>query len=159
MWLKRSSPQNIVIGGAAGCVPVLVGWSAVTNSIDWEPVVLFGVIFLWTPPHFWALAVKYRDDYAAADVPMLPAVASLESTARQILTYTVAVWALSVAFAPIASMGLLYLVASIVLGAVFTGLAIALLRDPTPARAMKLFTFSITYLSALFVAMAIDQLL
>ena len=159
LWLKRTSRQNIVIGGAAGCVPVLVGWSAVTNSVGWEPVVLFGVIFLWTPPHFWALAVKYRDDYAAAEVPMLPAVASLQSTARQILAYTVAVWALSVAFAPIASMGVIYLASAIVLGAAFTWLAIALLRDPTPARAMQLFTFSITYLSGLFIAMAIDQLL
>jgi protoheme IX farnesyltransferase len=159
LWLKRTSRQNIVIGGAAGCVPVLVGWSAVTNTVGWEPVVLFGVIFLWTPPHFWALAVKYRDDYAAADVPMLPAVATLESTARQILAYTVAVWALSVAFAPIADMGVIYLVASVVLGGVFTAMAVALLRDPTPARAMTLFSFSITYLTALFVAMAVDQLL
>lgn len=158
LWLKRTSRQNIVIGGAAGCVPVLVGWSAVTNTVSWEPVVLFGVIFLWTPPHFWALAVKYRDDYAAADIPMLPAVASLQSTARQILAYTVAVWALSIAFAPIASMGAIYLVAAIVLGGAFTGLAVALLRDPTPARAMKLFGFSITYLTGLFVAMAVDQL-
>ncbi len=158
LWLKRTSRQNIVIGGAAGAVPVLVGWSAVTNTVGWEPVVLFGVIFLWTPPHFWALAVKYRDDYAAAEVPMMPAVASLESTARQIVAYAVAVWALSIAFAPIASMGALYLVAAIALGAAFTGLSMALLRDPTPARAMKLFTFSITYLTALFVAMAIDQL-
>jgi len=159
LWLKRTSRQNIVIGGAAGAVPVLVGWSAVTNTVSWEPVVLFGVIFLWTPPHFWALAVKYRDDYAAADVPMMPAVASLESTARQIVAYTVAVWALTIAFAPIASMGVVYLVAAIALGAAFTGLSVALLRDPTPARAMTLFTFSITYLTALFVAMAIDQLL
>ena len=159
LWLKRTSRQNIVIGGAAGAVPVLVGWSAVTNTVSWEPVVLFGVIFLWTPPHFWALAVKYRDDYAAADVPMMPAVASLESTARQIVAYAVAVWALTIAFAPIASMGEVYLVAAVVLGAAFTGLSVALLRDPTPDRAMRLFTFSITYLTALFAAMAVDQLL
>ena len=158
IWLKRTSSQNIVIGGAAGCVPVLVGWSAVTNSLGWEPFVLFGVIFLWTPPHFWALAVKYRDDYAAAEVPMLPAVTTLESTARQILVYTLAVWALSLVFVPVASMGAIYFVAALALGAVFTARAVALLREPTPARAMKLFTFSITYLTALFVAMAIDQL-
>ena len=158
LWLKRTSRQNIVIGGAAGCMPVLVGWAAVTNTVDWEPVVLFAVIFLWTPPHFWALAVKYRDDYAAADVPMMPSVVSLESTSRQILAYTVAVWALGVAFTPIASMGLIYLVASVVSGALFTAYAVALQRDPTPARAMKLFHFSITYLTVLFVAMAVDQL-
>ncbi len=156
LWLKRTSRQNIVIGGAAGCMPVLVGWAAVTNSIAWEPVVLFGIIFLWTPPHFWALAVKYRDDYSAADVPMMPSVASLESTARQIVAYSVAVWALGVAFAPIAGMGWFYLVTSIVSGGLFTLYAVQLLRDPTPQRAMKLFTFSITYLTVLFVAMAVD---
>ena len=86
LWLKRTSSQNIVIGGAAGCMPVLVGWAAVTNTVSLEPIILFGVIFLWTPPHFWALAVKYREDYSAADVPMLPSVTSLESTARQILS-------------------------------------------------------------------------
>ncbi|MFT7474116.1 MAG: protoheme IX farnesyltransferase [Verrucomicrobiales bacterium] len=158
MWLKRTSTQNIVIGGAAGCMPVLVGWAAVTNSIGWEPVVLFGVIFLWTPPHFWALAVKYKDDYSAADVPMLPSVASLETTARQILAYTLAVWALSLAFTPIASMGWIYTVTAFIAGALFTMYAVQLLRDPTPKRAMAMFTFSITYLSALFIAMAIDQL-
>lgn len=158
LWLKRTSKQNIVIGGAAGCMPVLVGWAAVTNSISWEPVVLFGVIFLWTPPHFWALAVKYRDDYAAANVPMMPSVVSLESTSRQILAYTVAVWALSLAFIPIASMGWVYGGVAVVSGAMFTGYAVQLLRDPTPKRAMTLFTFSITYLSVLFIAMAVDQL-
>ncbi len=158
LWLKRTSRQNIVIGGAAGCMPVLVGWAAVTNTVDWEPVVLFGVIFLWTPPHFWALAVKYRDDYSAANVPMMPSVASLSSTARQIVIYTVAVWALSLVFIPVAEMGWIYAVAAIVSGAAFTARAIWLLRDPTPERAMKLFTFSITYLTVLFVAMAVDQL-
>lgn len=159
LWLKRTSRQNIVIGGAAGCMPVLVGWAAVTNAISWEPVVLFAVIFLWTPPHFWALAVKYREDYSAADVPMMPSVTSLESTARQIVAYTVAVWVVSVVFVPIADMGWIYTVAAVVLGGAFTAYSIALLRDPTPKRAMTLFTFSITYLSALFVAMAVDQLI
>lgn len=158
LWLKRTSTQNIVIGGAAGCMPVLVGWAAVTNSIGWEPIVLFGVIFLWTPPHFWALAVKYREDYSAADVPMLPSVTTLESTAKQILVYTLAVWALSMAFTPIASMGWIYTVTAFVVGGLFTMYAVRLLKDPTPARAMKMFTFSITYLSVLFIAMAVDQL-
>ena len=119
---------------------------------------LFGIIFLWTPPHFWALAVKYRDDYSAANVPMLPSVATLENTSRQILAYTVAVWVLSLVFTPVANMGWIYTVAAIVTGGLFTLHAVKLLRDPTPKRAMKVFTFSITYLSALFIAMGIDQL-
>ena len=90
LWLKRRSSQNIVIGGAAGAVPVLVGWAAVTDSLSWAPVVLFAVIFIWTPPHFWALAVRYKEDYAAADVPMLPVVASMKRTTREIVLYTVA---------------------------------------------------------------------
>ena len=158
LWLKRTSTQNIVIGGAAGCMPVLVGWAAVTNSVGWEPIVLFGVIFLWTPPHFWALAVKYKEDYSAANVPMLPSVETLENTSKQILAYTLAVWALSIAFTPIASMGWIYTVTAVVSGAVFTLYAVQLLRDPTPKRAMKVFTFSITYLSVLFIAMGVDSL-
>lgn len=158
LWLKRTSTQNIVIGGAAGCMPVLVGWAAVTNSTGWEPIVLFAIIFLWTPPHFWALAVKYREDYSAADVPMLPSVATLESTAKQILAYTLAVWAVSLLFTPVASMGWIYTTTAVVAGALFTYYAVALLKDPTPKRAMTMFTFSITYLSVLFIAMAVDQL-
>ena len=158
LWLKRTSSQNIVIGGAAGCMPVLVGWAAVTNSLALEPFILFGVIFLWTPPHFWALAVKYKDDYSAAEVPMLPSVASMESTSRQIVAYSVAVWALGVAFAPIADMGWIYLATSIVAGGMFTLYSVQLLRDPNAKRAMKVFTFSLTYLTALFLAMAVDQL-
>ncbi|MCY3966990.1 MAG: heme o synthase, partial [bacterium] len=93
MWLKRNSPSNIVIGGAAGAVPVLVGWAAVTNTLGWAPLVLFGLIFYWTPPHFWALAIRYRDDYLAAGVPMLPAVASTRTTAQRMVAYTVVLWA------------------------------------------------------------------
>jgi protoheme IX farnesyltransferase len=159
LWLKRTSSHNIVIGGAAGAVPVLVGWSAVTNRLDWAPIVLFAVIFYWTPPHFWALAIKYREDYAAADVPMLPAVASLRTTASRIVMYTVVLWALTVLFSPVAGMGRLYLVTAIVLGAVFMGLALELFRKATPAAAMRLFGYSITYITLLFGAMAVDQLL
>ena len=159
LWLKRTSSHNIVVGGAAGAVPVLVGWSAVTNSLDWAPVVLFAVIFYWTPPHFWALAIKYREDYAAADVPMLPAVASLKTTASRIVAYTVVLWALTVLFSPVAGMGLLYLVSAVVLGAVFMGLALHLQRHATPAAAMRLFAYSITYITLLFGAIALDQLL
>jgi protoheme IX farnesyltransferase len=158
LWLKRTSRQNIVIGGAAGAVPVLVGWSAVTGSLGWAPVVLFAVIFYWTPPHFWALAIKYRDDYAAADVPMLPAVASLRATAVRILGYTALLWVLTLVFAPVAGMGHLYVGAALILGAVFMVLAIRLLRDATPQAAMRVFGWSITYITLLFGAMALDQL-
>jgi heme o synthase len=158
LWLKRSSPRNIVIGGAAGAVPVLVGWAAVRGSLDWAPLVLFGIIFYWTPPHFWALAVRYRDDYARADVPMLPSVRSLRATSLRILAYTLALWALSVVFSPVAGMGGLYLLSAVVLGAVFTGLSLSLLRTGTVASAMRLFSWSISYISLLFGAMALDQL-
>jgi len=159
LWLKRTSTSNIVIGGAAGAAPVLIGWSAVTNSLGWAPVVLFGVIFFWTPPHFWALAIRYRDDYAAADVPMLPSVASFRTTAMSILRYTIVVWLLSLVFVPVAHMGLLYLVVALVLGGAFTALAVQVLRTGSPQTAMRLFTFSITYITVLFGAMALDQLL
>jgi protoheme IX farnesyltransferase len=158
LWLKRRSTANIVIGGAAGAVPVLVGWAAVTGSLGWAPVLLFAVIFVWTPPHFWALAIRYRDDYAAADVPMLPAVVSLAVTARRIVFYTVALWATSLIFAPVGRMGEIYVVAALLLGAVFLWLAIQLLRDATPARAMRLFGYSISYVTLLFGAMALDEL-
>ena len=120
LWLKRRSKQNIVIGGAAGAVPVLIGWSAITNSLDWTPVVLFAVIFIWTPPHFWALAVRYRDDYEAADVPMLPVVASLKRTTLEILVYTIVLWAASLLVGPVAELGWIYAVGALVLGALFT---------------------------------------
>ena len=158
LWLKRSSSSNIVIGGAAGAVPVLVGWTAVTNSLDWPPVVLFAVIFYWTPPHFWALAIRYRDDYARAHVPMLPVVASLRTTAVRIVLYTLLLWALTLVFAPVAGMGDIYIAAAVVLGAVFTWLAVRLLRDSSPQAAMRVFTWSITYITLLFAAIALDQL-
>ncbi|MEA2704245.1 MAG: heme o synthase, partial [Actinomycetota bacterium] len=101
LWLKRTSTENIVIGGAAGAVPVLVGWAAVTGSLGWAPFVLFALIFAWTPPHFWALAIRYRDDYAAADVPMLPAVESLRRTSERILAYTLLLWVLTLVFSPV----------------------------------------------------------
>ncbi|MET0728238.1 MAG: heme o synthase [Acidimicrobiales bacterium] len=178
LWLKRRSTHNIVIGGAAGAVPTLIGWSAVTNSLDWAPVILFAIIVYWTPPHFWALAIRYRDDYAAAEVPMLPVVESLRRTSGRILVYTLLLWALTVAFSPVAGMGNLYLGAAIVLGAVFTWYAVRLVRMPDPRRepvtigglggagemevgatAMRLFAWSITYITLLFGAMAADQLL
>lgn len=158
LWLKRTSTSNIVIGGAAGAAPVLIGWSAVTNSLGWAPVVLFGVIFFWTPPHFWALAIRYRDDYAAADVPMLPAVATLRATSLRIVAYAVVVWALTLLLVPVAGLGVLYTVAALLLGAVFVGLSVALLRSGSATVAMRLFTYSITYVTLLFAAMALDVL-
>jgi len=158
LWLKRTSTSNIVIGGAAGAVPVLVGWSSVTNELDWPPVVLFAIIFYWTPPHFWALAIRYKDDYQAADVPMLPAVASLRTTASRILIYTVLLVALTLVFGPVADMGLTYYLSAIVLGVVFTGLAVQVFRRPEPALAMRLFGWSITYLTLLFGSMAADEI-
>ncbi len=163
MWLKRRSKQNIVIGGAAGAVPVLVGWAAVTNSLTWTPVLLFAVIFIWTPPHFWALAVRYRDDYEAANVPMMPVVASLRRTTLEILVYSVVLWAITMLIGPFAHLGWIYALASTVLGALFSFYALRLYRHAASnkadvAEAMRLFHFSITYLTALFVFMAVDVL-
>jgi protoheme IX farnesyltransferase len=158
LWLKRRSEHNIVIGGAAGAVPVLVGWSAVTGTLDWAPVLLFAVIFIWTPPHFWALAIRYRADYSAASVPMLPSVREARAVAVRILAYTLVLWALTVAFSPVAGMGNLYLGSAVVLGAVFTWFAARLLTDSSPKAAMRLFGWSITYITLLFGAMAVDQL-
>jgi protoheme IX farnesyltransferase len=159
LWLKRTSTQNIVIGGAAGAVPVLVGWAAVTNELAVAPFAMFAIIFVWTPPHFWALAIRYKADYAAAEVPMLPVVATFDETARQIIVYTVVLWATSLAFWPLGSMGAIYLVAAVVLGGLFTWKAVQLARSHKPELAMKLFKFSITYITLLFGAMAADQLL
>jgi protoheme IX farnesyltransferase len=158
LWLKRTSTHNIVIGGAAGAVPVLIGWSSVTNSLGWAPVILFAVIFYWTPPHFWALAIRYKDDYAAADVPMLPVVAEPRTTCGRIIVYTLLLWALTLLFAPVAHMGITYVVAAVALGGVFTFQTVRLFVDPSPARAMRVFGWSITYVTLLFGAMAVDQL-
>ena len=158
LWLKRRYTSNIVIGGAAGAVPVLVGWAAVRGSLGVAPLLLFALIFIWTPPHFWALAIKYRDEYADASVPMLPAVASLRDTARQIVIYTVALWATSLVFAQVAGMGVLYWVTAVILGGVFMWHAVRLQREETVSRAMRLFRWSITYVTVLFTAMLVDQL-
>src|SRR5881227_3741625 len=139
LWLKRTSKQNIVIGGAAGAVPVLVGWSAVTGSLGLAPLVLFSIIFYWTPPHFWALAIRYRDDYAAAHVPMLPVVDTMKGTARKILLYTLVLWAATLLFYDVGAMGDIYLAAAFVLGGVFTYHAVRLRQRATPAQAMRLF--------------------
>ena len=161
IWLKRTSTQNIVIGGAAGAVPVLIGWSSVTNSIGWAAVILFGVIFFWTPPHFWALAIKYEDDYSAASIPMMPVVEGHRKTARQMVVYSLVVWALTLLFWFVASVGWLYLLVAMTLGVLFTGGALRLAAETEPdaqaRRSMKYFTFSITHLTVLFLTLAVDQ--
>jgi protoheme IX farnesyltransferase len=158
LWLKRTSKQNIVIGGAAGAVPVLVGWAAVTNSLSWEAWLLFLVIFLWTPPHFWALAIRHSDDYKAAGVPMLPVVETEKKVIRAMTLYCAATVAASLALIPVAGMGWTYTVLATVLGTLFLGGTIALGRTPSPAASMRLFSFSISYLSLVFVGVTIDVL-
>jgi protoheme IX farnesyltransferase len=160
MILKRRTSQNIVWGGAAGCMPVLIGWSAVTDSLSWAAVVLFLVIFFWTPPHFWALAMKFKDDYARASVPMLPVVATPQTVARRVVWYS---WAMVLTSGLLAldASGPVYLISAVVLGAAFLREAHALQRDVRSGGAvkpMRLFHYSITYLALLFLAVAVDQL-
>ena len=159
LWLKRRSPSNIVIGGAAGAVPPLVGWAAVEGNISWASVLLFALVFFWTPPHFWALAVRYRDDYQAAGVPMLPVVADFRRVANRILSYTFIVVALSLVFAPVADMTLFYFLCAAVLGAVFIAYAVGVRRILTAEFAIKLFFFSMLYVVLLFGAITADVLL
>jgi protoheme IX farnesyltransferase len=170
--LKRRTPQNIVWGGAAGCMPVLIGWSAVTGSLAWAPVVLFAVIFFWTPPHYWPLSMRFRDDYAAAGVPMLPVVAGNVTVARQIVVYSWVMVAATLLLWPVAGTTPVYPVAAALLGGLFLREAHGLLRRaraeaagvPLPggsveAAAMRLFHGSISYLTLLFLVIAIDPLL
>jgi protoheme IX farnesyltransferase len=160
LWLKRSTPHNIVIGGAAGCAPVLVAWAAVTGRVEIPALVLFAIVFYWTPPHFWALALRYRADYAAAAVPMLPVVRGEAETARRIVVYALLLVVVSLALVPAAGMGAVYLVAALVLGGVFVILALRLRRNADDGRAaIGLFRYSISYLTLLFAAVAADALL
>jgi heme o synthase len=156
LGLKRRSTQNIVIGGAAGAVPVLVGWSAVTGRVDLPALVLFAIIFYWTPPHFWALSLRFKDDYAAAGVPMLPVVRGAKETSTQILYYTVLLVAVTLLLYPAGRMGAVYLAAAVALGGAFIWRALELRRDLTGNRAIRLFSFSNQYLALLFCAMALD---
>jgi protoheme IX farnesyltransferase len=157
-WLKRSTPQNIVIGGAAGAVPVLVGWAAVTGTLEAPAWVLFLIVFLWTPPHFWALSLRHAREYAAAGVPMLPVVRGESETVGSILRYSLVLVASTLVLWPVAGMGAVYVVAAVALGAGFVRQAVRLRRRPTPALAMGLFRFSISYLALLFAAVALDRL-
>jgi protoheme IX farnesyltransferase len=159
IWLKRATPSNIVIGGAAGAAPVLVGWAAVTGRVGLPALVMFAIIFFWTPPHFWALSLRYTEDYAAAKVPMLPVVRGAQATARHILLYTLSLLGVSLLLYPLGSLGPIYLVSAVVLGALFVRRALALQRNVEPGEAMRLFRFSIAHLSLLFIAMAADRLI
>ncbi|MGO4257705.1 heme o synthase [Marmoricola sp. RAF53] len=165
MVLKRRTTQNIVWGGLAGCFPALIGWTAVTNELAWPPVILFGVVFLWTPPHTWALAMRYREDYAAVDVPMLPVLRSGEQVAKQIVVYSWAMVALSLTLWPVADTGWVYPLAAIVLGAAFLVEAHLMWSrakrsdELSEIKPMRLFHWSNLYLSLLFVAVALDPLI
>jgi protoheme IX farnesyltransferase len=155
-WLKRTTPQNIVIGGAAGAVPPLVGWSAATGNVTFAALLLFAIVFVWTPPHFWALALVIKDNYKAAGVPMLPVVRGERETARQIVLYSAGLVAVTLLPWAFGSVGLLYLASALGLGAIFLWLAERLRRETTPRRAVLLFHYSLVYLALLFVALALD---
>jgi heme o synthase len=158
-WLKRTTPQNIVIGGAAGAVPPLVGWAAATGNLTLPALWLFLIVFFWTPPHFWALALLIRRDYEAARIPMLPVVRGERETVRQILLYAVVLVAVTIVPFGWGTLGLAYLAAALVLGAAFFWFALALWRERTPRHAAALFHYSLLYLALLFAAMAVDPLL
>ena len=159
VWLKRNTPQNIVIGGAAGAIPPLVGWAAVTHQVGVPAILLFAIIFLWTPPHFWALALNREEDYRAAGIPMLPVVRGTPETLRQIVWYTIALVAATLALAGLGVLGRIYLVSAIVLALPFIGLVVRLVRQATPRTAWAVFEYSILYLGLLFAAMALDRLI
>ncbi|MGI8750705.1 MAG: heme o synthase, partial [Thermoleophilaceae bacterium] len=156
MWLKRTTPQNIVIGGAAGAVPPLVGWAAATGSLSWTAVYLFAIVFYWTPPHFWALSLLMKDEYAKVGVPMLPVVRGEADTRRQILVYSVLLYAVTQLPFCAGGFGVEYLVASMSLGAVFIGGAVRLYRRADRHSALWLYLFSLAYLALLFAAMVVD---
>jgi protoheme IX farnesyltransferase len=156
IWLKRRTPQNIVIGGAAGAVPPLVGWAAVRGSLSWTAVYLFAIVFYWTPPHFWALSLLMKDEYAKVSVPMMPVVRGERETRRQILLYTLLLYAISQLPFCAGEFGGFYLAASIVLGLAFVGGALWLYRSPSRRVALRLYLFSLAYLALLFSAMVLD---
>ena len=159
--LKRRTAENIVWGGAAGCMPVLIAWAAIKGSLSWTPIILFLIIFFWTPPHYWPLAIKYREDYAKASVPMLPVVSTIDHVAIRIIRYSYGMVFCSLLLIPIAKLGIIYIIVSIVLGALFIFEAHRILdrvKKNVEVNAMRLFHGSISYLSILFLAMAVDVL-
>jgi heme o synthase len=156
LWLKPITPQNIVIGGSAGAVPPLVGWAAASGALTWEAAWPFLIIFFWTPPHFWALSLMIKDDYQRTGVPMLPVVKGEAETRKQILIYTLIMFAVTIGPVVTGLLGTLYLASAIVLGAIFTGMAVMLFRKPDANITLRLYLYSLAYLALLFVAMAID---
>jgi heme o synthase len=156
VWLKRTTPQNIVIGGAAGAVPPIVAWAAVTGGLAGTPLYLFAIVFFWTPPHFWSLSLLMKDEYARAGVPMLPVVRGERETRRQILLYTVLLYAVTQLPFCAGAFGATYLVCSVLLGAAFILGAWRLMRDPSRRTALRLYLFSLAYLALLFGAMVAD---
>ncbi len=156
IWLKRRTPQNIVIGGAAGAVPPLVGWAAVRGSVSWTAVYLFAIVFYWTPPHFWALSLLMKDEYAKVGVPMMPVVRGEHETRRQILLYTLLLYAISQLPFCAGAFGVAYLIASMLLGGVFIAGAVRLYRRADRRSALRLYLFSLLYLALLFGAMVLD---
>jgi protoheme IX farnesyltransferase len=157
IWLKRRTPQNIVIGGAAGAFPPLIGWAAVTGDVGWGAVALFAIIFFWTPPHFWALSLYRAGEYAAAGVPMLPVVAGARETKRQMLVYTLMLWPTSVMPWWLGLAGPVYAVSAGALSLAFTATAIRVWRDDTERAARQMFTFSLFYLFLIFTALLVDR--
>lgn len=156
-WLKRTTTQNIVIGGAAGAIPPVVGWAAITGSLDVPALYLFAVIFFWTPPHFWALAMLIQDDYERARIPMLPVVAGIPHTVLNIFVYSIVLVALTLVFAATSAVGMVYLGVAVALGSIFIFLAWRLMRESTRLQAKKLYLYSLLYLALLFVVMIVDS--
>ncbi len=159
LWLKRSTVENIVIGGAAGAVPPLCGWTAITNSLDAAPLLMFAIVFLWTPPHFWALAIRFQDEYAAAGIPMLPVTHGAVEARKRSLIYTAITVVASLLLYETGTVGLVYLGVASITGAAFLWLAWRQIQLATVAAAMRLFHFSLYYLAALFIAMVADRLI
>ena len=159
LWLKRSSAQNIVIGGAAGAVPVLVGWAAVTNSITLPAIWLFAIIFYWTPPHFWALSLLIQKDYEKASIPMLPVVMGERETRKQILLYSLLLLAVTMVLFAMRAMGYFYLVCALLLGGILVYMAVRLFRDQTKKWARTLFWYSNCYLALIFAVMVLDRVI
>jgi protoheme IX farnesyltransferase len=157
IWLKRRTPQNIVIGGAAGAFPPMIGWAAATGDISWGAIALFAIIFFWTPPHFWALSLYRADDYAAAGVPMLPVVSGSHTTKRQILLYAMVLWPVTVAPWLLGVAGDFYAAGALLLNAVFTGTAIRVSGDDSERSARRMFTFSLLYLFLIFSLLLVDR--
>jgi heme o synthase len=157
IWLKRRTPQNIVIGGAAGAFPPIIGWAAVTGDIGWGAIALFAIIFFWTPPHFWALSLYRTSDYAAAGVPMLPVVAGPRETKRQMLLYTLVLWPVTLAPWFLGVAGGLYGLLALLMSAAFTGLAVYVCRDDSDRSARRMFAFSLLYLFLIFSFLLVDR--